>query len=196
MKRSFTLVELLVVLVIIGVVVTMTIPKMSRIILKSKMMKRVPVLEQIRLAEINYKHETGDYWFVSSSPGWNWLEGNDTYPGDQAFIQQLQKQLGITLPAISDYQGQYAGFVILQPGNVPMSVWWQNDPRFNNGKYAYLSYSSEGSNGIGDACIIMCYDKDLNVKRLSIKYASTTVVNATGGPNLPNDPVEDIVMNE
>ncbi len=172
MKKSFTLIELLIVLVIIGIVAALAIPRASRYILKSKMMKRVPVLDQIRTAELAYKSETGNFWLCGA-----WLSPNDnTQVNEAQYRQDLKASLGLEIPYISDYKNQESSFVVLQQDDNPgaISAWFSGDPRFV-GKYAYISYGSQGVNSDGDACIIMCYDANFNVQKLSIKYKDGTV---------------------
>ena len=176
-RAGFTLIELLIVLVIIGILTTLAVPKFQRIILKSQMMKRVPILEQIRTAELAYKAETGQYYL---NP--HWADPRDP---------EINANLSIDIPVVTEYPGSpwISSFVVLQDENIfTLSDWFNGDPRFS-GRYAYYSYSSQAKDGEGNACIIMCYDSDLNVKKLSIKYSD-------GDGDQTNDPVDDIVLNE
>jgi prepilin-type N-terminal cleavage/methylation domain-containing protein len=182
-RAGFTLIELLIVLVIIGVIAALAIPKFERMILKAKMMKRAPILDQIRLAQLSYKNETGQYYrkvaqWVEPGP----KDGDDTYE-----FGVVEQDLGIRIPYIIDYNNQPASFALL--GVYPvLSNFLLGDSRFDS-KYPYYIYASQGTDGVGNAWIVMCCDNDLNVKKLSIKY------NNRDG-NEADDPVDDIVINE
>jgi len=61
MKKGFTLVELLIVVVIIGILATIAMPQYTKLAEKSKIAEARGILDQIRKAEEMIKAEQGSY---------------------------------------------------------------------------------------------------------------------------------------
>ncbi len=64
MKKAFTLIELLIVLVIIGILTILAIPQCKKYILKAKTAEALNMLGAIRRAELAYRTETGDWLYI------------------------------------------------------------------------------------------------------------------------------------
>lgn len=172
LRKSFTLIELLIVLVIIGVITVLALPKLERIVLKANMMRRVPVLDAIRKAELAYYAETGKYWWYNI-----WSEGNDP---------AYKQNLGLDLPVLKDsFYHTEASFCGLNKIEDGVSACIEGDSRLA-GYFGYI-YSSAGMDGDGPAWVIMCVDESLNVKKLCIKYG-------VAGVDITTAPIEDIVV--
>jgi len=96
-KYSFTLIELLIVLIIIGILVTLAIPQIQGIIISSKMKELYDSIAAIEKAEEMFYYEVGYYAAFQLEPA-EYRIGNTW---TQAGIDQYKKVLGITLPGIN-----------------------------------------------------------------------------------------------
>ncbi|MFH1691958.1 MAG: prepilin-type N-terminal cleavage/methylation domain-containing protein [Candidatus Omnitrophota bacterium] len=166
--RGFTLVEICIVVIIIAILVSFAIPRYNRMVLKTKMIKRLPVLDAIRKAELLYYSENMAYYRNT-----NWIE-----PGD-ANTALVEDTLKVEIPGIRDYEGQYSSFTTFEKfPDDGTSAWLSGDNRFDATNCPYRTYASQGLNAGGDACIIMCLDENLKVKRLCVKYQATPIATA------------------
>ena len=71
MKKSFTLVELLIVLVIVGVLAAIAIPQYSIMVEKARWAQAAQTLWQIFRAEQAYRAETGEWFWFLADAGYN-----------------------------------------------------------------------------------------------------------------------------
>lgn len=96
MKKSFTLIELLIVIIIIGVLATLAIPQYAKMVEKSKNPEALANLNLIQDVEWAYRTETGNWAYGS---GWTtthiYLEPTDSE------VISLMNKLGIENPNLN-----------------------------------------------------------------------------------------------
>ena len=77
MKRAFTLIELLIVVIIVGILATVALPQYTKVVEKARWTEAASMLGSIRKAALIYYAEHGDYF--SDRPGTSeyYLNGPD-----------------------------------------------------------------------------------------------------------------------
>ena len=71
MKKAFTLVELLIVIIIIGILATMAVPQYQKMINKARWAEAFTVLDAIRKAELYYYSMHGKFAIGTAVPGYS-----------------------------------------------------------------------------------------------------------------------------
>src|SRR3990172_8021932 len=66
-KKGFTLIELMIVVVIIGILAALAIPRFMRATTKSKQAEAKQILKQIYVMERAYRQEKDVYWITGNS---------------------------------------------------------------------------------------------------------------------------------
>ena len=123
--ESFTLIELMIVVIIVGILAAVAAPMMRKAIIRSKWSEAIVAISQIRTAERVYYAEYGAY-----------LEGKAS---DSAAVNALGLK-------ITDFDGMYFSnncYAFHGEGSVECDDWWSiapraNDVRFNNGESIFL----------------------------------------------------------
>ena len=95
MKKGFTLVELLIVIIIIGILATMAVPQYQKMVEKAKQAEMLPILRSIINAEQMYYMQNGK--FVPSDTSWNYTKLISTNADAVALVEAL----GIDMPVSS-----------------------------------------------------------------------------------------------
>lgn len=72
MKKAFTLIELLIVIIIIGILSSLAIPQYTNMVERARFAQGVSMLGSLKGAEEGYKAETGGYYFF----GWSAAVGS------------------------------------------------------------------------------------------------------------------------
>ncbi len=156
---SFTLIELLIVLIIIGVLVAFVISSIKGYVEKSKWVEAVATLGLIRKACIAYRTETEDYpnvpalYLTLNGPN----RGKDAIDGSNN-LSSFVDQLGLHLPDIKS-DGRF-GYALVSadyldpnspngaPGYFPCAfAWIDNNPRnnlYDGGQEQYITISYDG----------------------------------------------------
>lgn len=97
-KRSFTLIELLIVLIIIGVMVTLALPQLEGLTIRMKMAELYNTVNAIIKAEEIFYMEMGFYAEVNPRvPEQYWLRSF----GTQEDIDNFKRILGIDIPGMN-----------------------------------------------------------------------------------------------
>ncbi|MCM8780686.1 MAG: prepilin-type N-terminal cleavage/methylation domain-containing protein [Candidatus Omnitrophica bacterium] len=68
MKKGFTLLELIVVIIIIGVLATLGFTQYTRVVEKGRTAEAKTILGQLRTAEVAYYQENGSYTTIANLP--------------------------------------------------------------------------------------------------------------------------------
>lgn len=77
-EKSFTLIELLIVWVIIGILASLAVPKYNDFIEQARLAEAISILGAIRKAEKAYQAETGEY------KTFEWLKAPNMVPAEEA----------------------------------------------------------------------------------------------------------------
>jgi len=78
MKKAFTLVELLIVIIIIGILATMAVPQYNKMVEKAKWSEAVSVLGSIKQAVEIYIAENSSYPLVRPSENFELINGSNS----------------------------------------------------------------------------------------------------------------------
>jgi prepilin-type N-terminal cleavage/methylation domain-containing protein len=94
-RRSFTLVEMLVVIAIIGILAAILVPTLYRVVVKARQNVIAQELNQLHLAIESYKQKFGDYPPDFSSVTWrgNWNDqaNNELFNAQNIVVRHLRK---------------------------------------------------------------------------------------------------------
>ena len=93
MKKAFTLVELLIVIIIIGILATMAIPQYQKMVEKTQWAEATSNLGVVRKAVLVYYQQFGFYPGYLPARYWNYVNG-------PAKNSDVMDTLGVTLPDI------------------------------------------------------------------------------------------------
>lgn len=127
--KAFTLVELLLVLVIIGILAVIVYPNFERFKTRARLKEVENTVELIRAAERVYYFKTGD-WHYFSKTG----TGNGSATGSPASYTTAETNLNITLPSYAS-SGTICNYTIMDDSGQVIIRFASNDDDEAQGDY-------------------------------------------------------------
>jgi len=121
MKKAFTLIELLIVIIIIGILATIAIPQYEKMVQRAKIAGALPKLQQIMTAEKLYYMEHGAYSTIvgpggAHAPDWESIDIDNPcdshfvyvfydYPSDAVITYKMRAACAIAGPNMGGGEG-------------------------------------------------------------------------------------------